>query len=274
VSQTTEAASTATVASPAPPHLSLIPIDVLRGFVELLSHPHARDTIIGTSAVNALLTAELVEQVTRIAEWHKLNGRYFFDAGAGAGAAGSVAASGPATSTSTSAAPAAGSGAAPDTSSGSTAAVGPALAVPAPLDSGPASTRLTPFMEDIHTVVLNQLALRDTLIAGLRADLTTAERHIADLKSVQEDLTHQTSVLRTEVTSAHGQLEPLIGRVEQMVLDVARQDLAIQEIARNAAADSNPTAVVIVEEREADPPESPEATAENNRRVRRQGRRR
>ena len=255
MSQTTTAAAPSTAAPPPSP-VSLIPIDVLHGFVDLLSQPHARDTIIGTAAVNALLTAELVAQVTRIAEWHKRTGMYVL---------------GGETPTASASTPPTGSGAAiPAAGSAPSAVTHPV--------SGAAPGMLTPFLADINTVVLNQLALRDTLIAGLRTDLTTAQSAVAGLKTehaammaqMTEDirglraahgeLTHQTSALRGDVASARAQIEPLVGRVEQMMFDLARQDVAIREIARDAAS---PTEVVIVQ-RDADPPESPEDTAEDH----------
>ena len=139
-------------------------------------------------------------------------------------------------------------------------------------------------MADISIVLLTQLAARDALISGLRTDLTTVQSNIVDLKtnhttlaatvsgqvdlttkqgatlgqatkdiaglkSMQGDLSNVMSTLRNDVTSAHGQLQPLIGRVEQMALDLVRQDAAIHQITRGAATANNPTEVVIVEER-------------------------
>jgi hypothetical protein len=304
--------NSATGASHTPSHLSLIPIEVLRGFIELLSHPHARDTIIGTSAVHALLTAELVEQVTRIADWHKRVGHFFLGADA-------VAAEATASGSSTPPASSVGSAPAAPTPapSGGATTAGPAHTVPAHTVPGAAAGALTPFLAGINSVVLSQLALRDTLIAGLRADLTTAQSDIADLKtkhavvmtqigglqtqlngqidlttkqgatltqaaddiagltSLQGDLTNRTSALHSELTSARGQLDPLVDRVDQMTVDLARHDQMIIEIARDAAeAAANPTTeVVIVEERNVEPPEPPEDTPEDNPRGRRPGRR-
>jgi hypothetical protein len=304
-------------ASHTPPHLSLIPIEVLHGFIDLLSHPHARDTIIGTSAVNALLTAELVEQVTRIADWHKRVGHFFIGDDVVREAAAPAASStkpAPYGGSAPAAAPA--PAPAPAPSAGATAAA-PAHAAQPHAVPGAASATLTPFLTGLNSMVLNQLALRDALIAGLRADLTTAQSDVADLKtkhavmmtqigglqtqvngqidlttkqgttlaqatdditglqSLQGDLTNRTSALHTDVASARGQLEPLMSRVDQMTVDLARHDQMIVEIARDAAeAAANPTTeVLIVEERTVEPPDQSEDTPEDNPRGRRPGRR-
>lgn len=306
MSQTSTAHSATTIVPPQPPPISLIPIEVLKGFHELLSHPHHRDTIIGASAVNALLMAELVRQVACIAEWHNRTGQYFM----GAGPSGSPLSGPPGPlSSGPSGPPSSGPSGPPSSGTSGSPSHGPlgSPAVPAPVVSGSSPSTLTPFMADLNTVLLSQLALRDTLITGLQTDLGTAKSDIADLKtkhaelkttvdgvqtqvnnqidmvtkqgntlghatsdivgltSVQGDLSNLMSALRADVTSARGQLEPLVGRVEQMVFDLARQDVAIQEIARNAAAAANaPPQVVVVEPRGAKPQDTPEDDAEIN----------
>jgi hypothetical protein len=201
VSHTNPATGASTVPPHAPSHLSLIPIEVLHGFIDLLSHPHARDTIIGTSAVNALLMAELVEQVTCIAHWHKRTGIFFLGPET-AEAPPSTVPPGPISATPAPGQAPAVAAAAPV--AGSSAAAGPAHTVLTHSVSGAAPGTLTPFQAVISSVVANQLALRDTLIAGLRTDLTTAQSALANLKTEHATTMSQLGGLQNQV---NGQID-------------------------------------------------------------------